>query len=147
MKSMDEIINKFRQQGYKITPQRRAIFEVIYNNGDHPNTEDIYNLLKEKMPDISLTTVYNTLKELNALGFIDVVRNVGDGSIRYDTRIDNHDHLYCLQCNRIIDIEREITDIKISEDEAKGFQIIKQQVTYSGYCPACQKNKQKSGKG
>ena len=147
MKSINEIINKFRQQGYKITPQRRAIFEIIYNNGDHPNTEDIYIQLKEKMPDISLTTVYNTLNELNALGFIDVVHNAGDGSIRYDTRSDNHDHLYCLQCKRIIDIEGNTADVKISEDEAKGFQIIKQQVTYSGYCPECQKIRLKSGKG
>ena len=139
MNSVNEIIIRFRQKGHKITPQRRAIFETIFNNGGHPKADDIYKAVKGSMPDVSLTTIYNTLTELSDLGFIDVVQNVGDGALRYDPRTDTHDHLICLRCNRIIDIENEIDEVDIPENRSKGFQIVKKQVTYFGYCPECQK--------
>ncbi len=139
MKTINEIISKFRQEGYKITPQRRAIFEILLKNGNHPHTEDIYNELKGIMPDISLTTVYNTLNELTNLGIIDVVQNIGEDSIRFDPKTETHHHLYCLRCKRIIDIEVQNSDIDLPEEMSFGFQLLKKQTTYFGYCPDCQK--------
>ncbi len=140
MKNIEEVISKFRQEGYKITPQRRAIFEILVNNGNHPKAEEIYKEMKIKMPDISRTTVYSTLKELNELGTIDMVRNVGDDAIRYDPNTEKHHHLYCLRCHRIIDLEIDFEGVELSEEKSSGFEILKKQITFFGYCPDCQKN-------
>ena len=141
MKSIEDLILLFRKKGLKITPQRRAIFEILNKNGSHPNAEDIYKGLKKNMPDVSRTTVYNTLKELNNLGAISVVRNVEEGSIRYDPKTEKHDHLYCLQCSRIIDIENGNQEVELSKEKAQGFKIVDHQITYIGYCPDCQKTR------
>ena len=139
MKNIEAVISRFRQEGYKITPQRRAIFEILVNNDTHPKAEEIYKEIKIKMPDISRTTVYNTLKELNEMGTIDVVSNVGGDSNRYDPNTENHHHLYCQHCHRIIDLEIDFKDVKLSEQTSLGFKIVKNQITFFGYCPNCQK--------
>ena len=144
MKSIEEVIKLFRQKGLKITPQRRAIFEILHENGSHPNAEDIYKGLNSNMPDISRTTVYNTLRELNKLGVIGVVRNAGEDSIRYDPKTENHDHIFCVQCGRLIDIESENKGVELSNEKSRGFQIVEQQITFIGYCPDCQKERKNS---
>ena len=139
MKKIEEVIHRFRQEGYKITPQRRAIFEILLENGNHPKAEDIYREIKERMPDISRMTIYNTLNELKALGMVDVVHVVGDDVTRYDPNTEVHHHLYCLNCNRIVDVEPAVYAAEISEEKFGGFHVIKQQITFFGYCPDCQK--------
>jgi len=139
MKNIEETINIFRQKGLKITPQRRAIFELLHENGNHPDAEEIFQDLKIRMPDVSRTTVYNTLKELNKMGIIDTVRNIGEDSVRYDPKTENHDHICCLQCGMLLDIEAENNNVQLSKDKTRGFQVVKQQITFLGYCPDCQK--------
>ena len=139
MKNIEEIVKEFQKQGYKITPQRREIINILVNNDSHPKAEDIYLFLKDRMPDVSLATVYNTLKMLKDLGMIDAIGVVGDDSIRYDPTTEPHDHLYCVCCNRIVDVEKglQVQDLSFTQKEISGFQIIKRQITYYGYCPDC----------
>ncbi len=142
MKNNAAVIENFRRKGYKITPQRRAIIEILFNHENHPKAEDIFTEMKEKMPDISRTTVYNTLRELNEIGIIDVVRNIGETPSRFDPNTQEHDHLFCLSCHRIIDLETDFKDIDLSKKTSYGFQIVKKQVTFYGYCPECQKSRE-----
>ncbi|HAF62697.1 MAG TPA: transcriptional repressor [Anaerolineaceae bacterium] len=137
MQNIDELIEEAQKQGYKITPQRREIFKILVNNDSHPKAEDIYNILKDRMPDVSLATVYNTLNMLKELGMIDAIALFEDDSVRYDPTTKAHDHLYCLHCNRIVDVEKDQDDLGFTEKEISGFQIVKRQVTYYGYCPEC----------
>lgn len=142
MKNIEEIVEKFQERGYKITPQRRGIFEVLVGNESHPSAEDIYDALKDKMPDVSLATVYNTLNTLKELGMVNVLSIIEDNSIRYDPTTEVHDHLFCLGCNRIFDIERDATEMNFPQRKIPGFQLIdRTQVTYYGYCPECQKKR------
>ena len=138
MHNIEEVISDFRKKGFKITPQRRMIFEIILNNDTHPNVNDIYQQIKTNMPDISKTTVYNTLRELHQLGVIVIVHNAGEDMSRYDPKTENHHHLYCLACHRIIDIDMDIKNMELSEQASLGFKIIKKQITFYGYCPECQ---------
>ena len=138
MKNIAEIVEEAQKHCYKITPQRREIFKILESNNSHPKAEDIYNALKDSMPDVSLATVYNTLNMLKELGMIDALGVVGDDSVRYDPTTEAHDHLYCLRCNRIVDVEKGQPDLSLTEKEISGFQILKRQVTYYGYCPDCQ---------
>ena len=140
MRNIEEIVDKFQEQGYKITPQRRGIFEILIGNESHPRAEDIYDALKAKMPDVSLATVYNTLNTLKEMGMVNVLSITEDNSIRYDPATEVHDHLFCLGCNRIFDVYRDAAVMDFSKRNIPGFQLVdRTQVTYYGYCPDCQK--------
>ena len=138
-------IQNLQELGYRITPQRREVITFLFNSVDHPKAEDVYDALKEKMPEISLATIYNTLNTLKDLGMIDAINTSGDNSVHYDATTEAHDHLYCLGCNKIVDIEASQNTKGLTKEEISGFQIIRQQTIYYGYCPDCQKLQQSAG--
>jgi Fe2+ or Zn2+ uptake regulation protein len=138
VQSVEVLVTLFRQQGYKITPQRRAIFEVLIQDDSHPTAEDIYQRVLAVMPDISRTTVYNTLRELVALGELLEVENASEGGTRYDTNADQHHHLLCLRCHRLVDVSHDFDGLDLAPGETAGYRIVRHQVTFYGFCPQCQ---------
>jgi Fe2+ or Zn2+ uptake regulation protein len=138
MRSVEAAVQLFRQKGFKITPQRRAIFELLAGDPSHPTAEEIYQRVKQHMPDISRMTVYNTLHELVAVGEIDEVEHLVEGGARYDTNTASHHHLLCLRCHTLVDIDHDFDDLDLPLPEASGYQIVRRQVTFYGHCPNCQ---------
>ena len=138
MKSPEAIIQLFNQKGLKITPQRRLIFELLAEDESHPTAEELYKLVISRMPDVSQTTVYNTLRELVELGELSPVENLSHAGARFDTNTSPHHHLFCMHCHTLVDIERDFPDAKLTLEEAKGYQIVKNQVTFYGICQECQ---------
>lgn len=145
MNKYTNTILNLQELGYRITPQRREVIMFLFKSVDHPRAEDVYDALKEKMPEISLATIYNTLNTLKDIGMIDAISTTGDNSVHYDATTEAHDHLYCLGCNKIIDIQTNQNTRSLTKEEISGFQIIKQQTVYYGYCPDCQKRKRFAG--
>jgi len=139
LKSSEAIIQLFNQKGLKITPQRRLIFELLAEDESHPTAEELYQLVISRMPDVSQTTVYNTLRELVALGELAPVENLSEAGARFDTNSSNHHHLFCMNCHTLVDIEQDFPDVELTLEEAKGYQIVKNQVTFYGICQECQK--------
>jgi Fe2+ or Zn2+ uptake regulation protein len=137
MHSTDEILQKLRQRGLKVTPQRRAIVERLGADHGHPDADDVYRQVASSMPDVSRTTVYNTLRELVALGELTPVDDAGQGGTRYDTDPECHHHLQCIRCRRLVDIERKFDGLKLPPAERAGYRIVSNQVTFYGYCPEC----------
>lgn len=140
MSSLENSIDLFRQSGLKITPQRRAILELLAHENAHPSAEEIYQQITETMPDISLATVYNTLHELVALGALVEVQDLNENRLRYDTHTDSHHHLFCTRCHALIDIHHDFEALNLTPEETAGYQILKHQVTFYGICPECQKH-------
>ncbi len=138
MKSTEEIIQLFSQKGLKITPQRRLIFELLADDKSHPTAEGLYQQVISRMPDVSQTTVYNTLRELVTLGELAPVENLRGAGTRFDTNPQQHHHLICTQCQSLVDIKRDFPNIDLSKAEAKGYQILNKQVTFYGICQNCQ---------
>jgi Fe2+ or Zn2+ uptake regulation protein len=138
MQSTDTIVELFRQNGLRITPQRRAIFELLAQDGSHPTAEEIYQRVLAVMPDVSRTTVYNTIRELLTLGELVEVTELSEAGTRYDTNGNKHHHLFCLRCQTLIDIDRDFEGLDLSPEEASGYQIVRRQVTFYGYCSNCQ---------
>ena len=64
MTSLGLLHEQFRAQGYRLTPQRRAIIQVLLGDHAHPTAEQIFGHVQTLMPDMSHATVYNTLREL-----------------------------------------------------------------------------------
>jgi Fe2+ or Zn2+ uptake regulation protein len=142
MKSVQEAIDQFRTQGLRITPQRRAIFKWLAVNQGHPTAEEVYQEVSVAMPDISRTTVYNTLRELVTLGALAEVEPISQDGSRFDTETVHHHHLFCLRCHKLLDVEQTFPGLTLPEKEKAGYEIIRSQVTFYGYCPDCQGNSQ-----
>ena len=138
--SVEALVEQFRREGRKITPQRRAIFETLIRDKSHPSAEEIYQRVLPVMPDISRTTVYNTLHELVAVGVLMEVEDLSEGGTRYDTSTSQHHHLFCLGCHTLVDIDRDFQGLGLPTNETAGYRIVRRQVTFYGYCPNCQEN-------
>jgi len=138
VRDLEELIELLRQNGYKITPQRRAILEVLAHDKSHPTVEQVYQRVLLTMPDLSRTTVYNTLRELSDLGELAPVHDLSEGGQRYDTNHRPHHHLYCIQCHNLVDIDHDFEGLDLPPKETSGYQILNRQVTFYGICPACQ---------
>ena len=78
MKTPEELVARFREQGYKVTPQRQLIFRLLDGNTAHPTAETLYEVAAKQMPGISLRTVYQTLSELSAMGEVQHI-DLGSG--------------------------------------------------------------------
>ena len=101
-----ELIALFRKYGYKATPQRLKICKLIFSRKDHPSADQVYQVLKEEYPTISLTTIYNTLRILVELGLIQEL-GFNEGSIRYDPDMELHINMVCSKCGKIEDYKAE----------------------------------------
>ncbi len=107
-KSDLQILNRFRQLcqrfGIKLTYQRLEIFRVLLSSNNHPSAEEVYERVKEKVPTISLDTVYRTLSTFEQLGLIRKIHGPDDRA-RFDPNNKKHYHLVCLKCYKITDFE------------------------------------------
>lgn len=138
MHSTEEVLQELRQRGLKVTPQRRAIVEYLAADHGHPDADDVYRQVAASMPDVSRTTVYNTLRALVDLGELTPVEDSGQGGTRYDTNPEPHHHLLCIHCRRLVDIRREFGGLHLPPAARAGYRIVSSQVTFYGYCPECQ---------
>lgn len=133
MSRLEKLVQKFKQHGHKMTPQRRAILEVLTENTPHPTAEQIHELVKERMPDISLATVYNTLREMTEMEELCEL-DLGQGVRHYEIPREDHAHRVCLRCGRIEDIPADLDKIKLLFQCSEGFRPVRYVVTIYGYC-------------
>ncbi len=136
-----------KERGFKLTPQRRSILDVIYENkGEHLSIDEIYELVKKRCPEIGLATVYRTMQLLDETK-IAYKHNFNDGKSRYEIILDEdhqHHHLICTKCGMIIEVEEDLLDNIEHEIEKKyDFVIINHNVKFYGYCSKCRAGKNK----
>lgn len=137
MKSALELNEVFREEGFKITPQRQRIFEALEAmQGSHPTADAVYAAVVDDLPAISLKTVYQTLNELVAIGELAQVR-LGTGSARFDTTLDAHHHVVCDGCGAVIDVHTDFPGVEIPDGIVGDFEISDTEITFRGRCGAC----------
>lgn len=122
---------------FRMTPQRRVVFEVLKHRHDHPSASDLYRLVKEQMPTISLATVYNCLEAMTQYGLVKQV-NMDREPSRYCANLREHAHFFCQVCGEVFDIE---TAKGATVEEAyaipAGSQVDRFEVTIRGRCSRC----------
>lgn len=136
VKSPEELTDIFRAQGLKVTPQRQCIFRVLHDGASHPTAEAVYARASAEMPTISLRTVYQTLNDLSAMGEVTQI-DLGTGSARFDTNLDDHQHLVCEVCGAIRDVVPDFTDIRLPDDVLAGFRVSTTDIVFRGRCDRC----------
>ena len=134
-----QLIERFRTEGRRLTPQRLAVFQVLASSADHPSVEQIHHRVKVQLPTTSLATVYDIVQLLEEMGEVLPLSFV-DGANHYDGRRPYpHPHLVCLDCGAISDLEVPAIDHLPQDIEAQtGYRIIRHRVDFFGTCPRCQ---------
>ena len=105
MDQPSEIVTKFSEGGYRLTPQRLMILSVIENSDEHISAEEIYSQIVAKYPYVNISTVYRTLELLKGLGLVTEI-NLGEGRVRYHPADKgHHHHIVCRECGAIVDLD------------------------------------------
>jgi Fur family peroxide stress response transcriptional regulator len=136
---LDQMLSKFKDRDYRITPQRLAVLKVLAASDGHPSVERIYESVRSQFPTTSIATIYKTVALLKQENEV-IEISFPDGSNRYDgNKPYPHPHLICTRCKKIVD-----PDLSSLEDLAKeitketGFQISTHRVDFFGLCRECQ---------
>ena len=119
------------------TQQRQVILAELAKLKSHPTAADLYEIVRRRLPRISLGTVYRNLEVLSESGEIQKLQVAGEQA-RFDADTAHHDHVRCVRCGRVVDLEGEPLVVSLPEAEDRsGFQIIGHRIEYLGVCPAC----------
>lgn len=137
-KRFETIIQKLRDNGHKITPQRLAIVKILAKSKTHPSVEDIYDQIKKDFPTMSLATVYRNIVLIKSLGEV-LELGFPDGSNRYDgNKPFPHPHVICIKCKTIVDPDLDSLDNMKKEVAVEtDFKILNHRLDFFGICSTC----------
>lgn len=132
------ITEVLRDHGYKVTPQRLAVYDVIDQNKTHPNAEAIYKELQPKYPSMSLATVYKTMEIFAKIGVVQVLQ-CEEESHRFDFNVSPHAHIRCTVCNRVDDVGVDMEALKQMAAKETNYKVDGIGLSFTGICADCQK--------
>lgn len=126
-----------RQKGLKLTYQRMVIFEEVAKSHDHPDAETIFQAVGNKIPTISLDTVYRNLWMLNDAGLITTVGPPRE-KVRFDADVAPHHHFVCSRCGAVYDVHCPKLGPLDAPDEIEGVgQVESVRLELRGLCRRC----------
>ena len=137
-KTIKTLNQKIKQQGYRMTRQREIVLdELTKAKGRHPKADEIYQMVRKRMPHISFGTVYRNLRLLRELG---LVRELcfGKSFSRFEASIDNHQHFTCRACGKVMDIDEPlaVTTSGVCVD-GKPMNVDEYRLEFYGLCEDC----------
>lgn len=143
--NINELKENLKEKGYKLTPQRRAIVDIIIDKeGQHLTAEEIYDEVKKICPDIGLATVYRTVLLLEEVGVIYKL-DLNDGCSRYELvhsdEEHRHHHLVCNKCKKVFEVQDDLLEeLEERIEKTYKFKILDHSVKFFGICSECCKN-------
>ena len=135
-----KVTELLRKKGFKVTPQRLAVYNALCNTKSHPNADMIYNKLQPYYPTMSLATIYKTVDILHSIGLINIL-NTGEESFRYDARTDSHAHVCCTACGKVEDLPLNMDDCMKEAEAETQYELQRHQLYFYGLCPECRTKK------
>ncbi len=120
----------------RMTRQRQIILEELRKVKTHPSADEVYEIVRKRLPRISLGTVYRNLEILSESGDIQKLEP-GCSLKRFDGDTSEHCHIRCVHCDRIADAP--LPDLKIDLEKVKStdFKITGHRLEFLGICPEC----------
>jgi len=120
------------------TRQRKVIIEELRKVDTHPSATELYEMVRSRLPRISLGTVYRNLELLAESG--EILKLESGGQARFDGNPARHHHVRCSVCGRVDDVHRSIEDDGLDQvAKLDGYQIQDYRLEFIGICPECQK--------
>lgn len=130
----DELIHG---RGLRMTEQRRTVYDALMEERNHPTAVEVFMRARNRMPSISLATVYNCLETLSSCGLVKTV-NLERGPARYCPNNQEHAHFYCNDCGTVLDLplraRRHPEDVWELPEQLS---ISHHEVAFRGVCPKC----------
>ncbi len=126
-----------RRHGLHVTAQRLAVLRAVSDRA-HSTADDIYNMVRTEIGAVSRQAVYDALATLTDKGLLRRIEPAGSPA-RYEDRVgDNHHHLICRTCNRMVDVDCAVGDTPcLTAADDSGYEVDEAEVTYWGRCPEC----------
>ena len=119
------------------TQQRKIILEELRKVTSHPTAADLYEIVRRRLPRISLGTVYRNLELLSRLGTIQKLA-IGGAEARFDGNPDHHYHVRCVRCGRMDDLSGPFCEVILPPPErVDGYEILGHRLEYFGICAVC----------
>lgn len=147
-KKLEQLSEEFKsilkENGYKLTTQRKSIIDVFLNNQScHLSSEEVYDSVRDDYPEIGLATVYRTLQLLEQLNIVYKV-NFDDGCSRYELNLDSddhqHHHLICVKCGKVQEVKLDLLEnLELEIEKEENFKVVDHNVKFFGYCKNCEK--------
>jgi Fe2+ or Zn2+ uptake regulation protein len=132
-----ELAELLRERGLRATSQRVVMHRLLRDRNRHVSAEELLSEASERLPGVSLPTVYSTLELFERLGIVRRV-NGGGGTLLWDTRADTHHHMICRNCGRIEDMDTPLDLERARRTAARsGFHPDRAEVVVSGLCAEC----------
>ncbi len=136
-RKMELFRDRCRRKGLALTHQREVIYRALAGMHEHPSPEAIYEVVRERIPSISLGTVYKNIKTFLDTGLLREV-SPHHGSVRLEANMAPHHHLVCLECKAIVDLgEEDLEPVRLKRRPPAGFRIQRFSVEAVGLCAAC----------
>lgn len=140
----ETVLQKLKERGLRITPQRRSIIDVLVGNGHlHPGARFIYEAAKKAGTRLSLSSVYENIKALCRHGIIKSLEFDGKEN-RCEVNLEVHINLICERCGKIMDDQVPIPLDQIEVTKRTGFRITDSRLEYYGCCRECAKGRGRS---
>lgn len=122
----------------RMTKQRALILEELRATTSHPTADEIYAMVRAKLPHISLGTVYRNLELLAETDQVLKLEYAGFQK-RFDGNVHPHAHVRCERCGKVADVMGDVPAIGVPSDlDVPGFKINSARVEFFGICKACQ---------
>ncbi|MDY6318289.1 MAG: transcriptional repressor [Prevotella sp.] len=131
----DEAYDRLVSRDIRPSLQRLAIMKFLLANRTHPTVEDVYKGLYQKIPTLSRTTVYNTLRMFYEKGAAQMI-TIDEHRVCYDGDLHPHVHFFCYHCEKVYDLMDEEAPVQYRGD-INGFLVKDSQLYYRGICPKC----------
>jgi Fur family ferric uptake transcriptional regulator len=127
------------EKRYRMTHQRKVILEEIRKMNTHPTADEVYEVVRRRLPRISMGTVYRNLEILSTHGLVQKIGPLSS-QMRFDGNTGSHYHIRCIRCGRVEDAPVEPVDnIEGAIREVSDYSIIGHRVEFFGICPICSK--------
>lgn len=135
MNSLEKIKTELSKHNIKLSYQRLKIVEYLIENHIHPSVDTIYNDLKETIPTLSRTTIYNTVNSLVDAGLLMPIYT-STNELHYDIVVDPHAHFECNRCHKLINFDYDFDSLIVPET-LKNCIVTSKTLLYFGICEEC----------
>jgi Fur family peroxide stress response transcriptional regulator len=133
-----------RDAGGKVTHQRLEIFREVVSTIEHPDADTVFHAVQQRMPTVSLDTVYRTLWMLHDLGLVTTLGPLRH-AVRFDANLDRHHHYVCMRCGLVRDFEsEELNGLRVPKTVRQLGSIVDSHVEVRGLCTRCQREQERS---
>jgi Fur family ferric uptake transcriptional regulator len=136
-RQIEDILHLLRAKGGRATASRRTLLKCLFEDDDHHSAEELSARVQATNPEVSLSTIYRNLDELEKLGVV-VHAHLGHGAAMYHLASDTHGHLVCESCGYTVEAPKELfLGLTISVAEEFGFTVDPRHFAVLGRCSSC----------